>query len=345
MHEVEMNGAAMSVIDTDVDVEELSDSVARVPLPLPLAELKHVNCYVIQGSEGITLIDPGWAWPETSHALRRGLAALGLDMADIARILVTHAHWDHYSQAYQWKLERGTEILVGRGEHHSIDTWGLYDTAFPLQVGLLKRAGDEQRATTLETLQLAEIERHMDFGPPTTYLDGGETLTGADVPIHVISTPGHTRGHLVFEADGMLFTGDHVLPRITPSIAYERDPDRMSLRSYLASLQLLLDRPDSPMMPAHGAVTGSVHERVTELLEHHDRRLKIAADLIAAGDRTAHDVASHMTWTRRERTLEELGPEHSWTAVLEAAAHLELLVWRGDLSKDVTGDVDLYAIA
>ena len=93
--------------------------------------------------------------------MSRGLAALGLDMADIARILVTHAHWDHYSQAYQWKLERGTEILVGRGEHHSIDTWGVYDTAFPLQVDLLKRAGDEQRATTLETLQLAEIERHM----------------------------------------------------------------------------------------------------------------------------------------------------------------------------------------
>lgn len=333
--------------DADVDVEELSDAVARVPLPLPLAELTSVNCFVVRGSDGITLIDPGWAWPDTGPALERGLNALGLRTEDVSRILVTHAHWDHYSQAYQWKVERGIELLVGRGEHHSIDTWGVYDTAFPLQVDLLKRAGDEGRAATLETLELAEIERGIDFGPPTTYLDGGETLTGSDVPIGVISTPGHTRGHLVFEVEQgrMLFTGDHVLPRITPSIAYERDPDRMSLRSYLASLQLLMDRPDSAMMPAHGAVTDSVHERVAELLAHHDHRLKIVAGLVAERDRTAHEVASHMTWTRRERSLEELGPEHSWTAVLEAAAHLELLVWRGDLTKDESGAVDLYAIS
>ncbi|GAA1750333.1 MBL fold metallo-hydrolase [Aeromicrobium alkaliterrae] len=331
----------------DVTVEEISDAVARIPLPLPLAELRSVNCYAVRGPDGLTLIDPGWVWTETTTALESGLAGLGLALDDVSRILITHSHWDHYSQAYRWHLERGTDLYLGAGERHSIQAWKDLDGAFPLQVGLLQRAGDGARADLLEHHPVSETERSTDFGDPTTYLDGGETLTGSDVPIGVISTPGHTRGHLVFEdlTHQMLFTGDHVLPRITPSIAYERAPDRLALRSYLSSLQLLLDRPDATMLPAHGLPTSSVHARVTELIAHHDDRLKVVGDLVAQGERTALDVASGMTWTRREKSLAELGDDHSWTAVLEAAAHLELLVWRGDLTKDDSGPVDLYSVA
>lgn len=330
-----------------VVVEEISDAVGRVPLPLPLAELRSVNCYVVRGPDGVTLIDPGWVWPETTAALEAGMAAMGLALDDVSRILITHSHWDHYSQAYRWHLDRGTDLFLGDGERHSIQAWKDLDGAFPLQVGLLQRAGDDTRARLLEEHPVSETERATDFGDPTTYLEGGETITGSDVPIHVISTPGHTRGHLVFEdtTHQMLFTGDHVLPRITPSIAYERSPDRLALRSYLSSLQLLLDRPDATMLPAHGAVQPSVHARATELIAHHDDRLKVVADLVAQGARTALEVASRMTWTRREKTLEQLGDDHSWTAVLEAAAHLELLVWRGELAKDESGEVDLYSVA
>lgn len=328
------------------EVEEITDAVVRIALPLPLPELRSVNCFVVRGTDGLTLIDPGWVWPETTQVLTAGLNGLGLSLDDVSRILITHSHWDHYSQAYRWHLDRGTELLLGAGERLSIAAWRDLEGAFPLQVGLLERAGDESRARTLGELPVSETERATDFGDPTTYLDGGETIDGADVPIGVIATPGHTRGHLVFhdQRDNLLFTGDHVLPRITPSIAYERDPDRLALRSYMHSLQLLLDRPDATMLPAHGSVHSSVHARVAELLAHHDDRLKVTADLVAQGATTALQVASGMTWTRRDKSLEELGDDHAWTAVLEAAAHLELLVWRGDLVKSDTGNVDLYSV-
>lgn len=77
----------------------------------------------------------------------------------------------------------------------------------------------------------------------------------------MILTPGHTRGHVVFadHAAGVLFTGDHLLPDITPSLAME--PSRLTspLRDYMDSLRVLLGVPAMRLLPAHGPVTDSVH--------------------------------------------------------------------------------------
>jgi hypothetical protein len=116
---------------------------------------------------------------------------------------------------------------------------------------------------------------------------------------------------------GLAFTGDHILPRITPSIALERMPEELPLRSYLDSLRLFLDLPDAWMLPAHGAVTQSVKARVDELLDHHRERLELVHGLVAAGSYTAYDVARRMLWTRRERTVDELGAVHGMTAILD----------------------------
>ena len=71
---------------------------------------------------------------------------------------------------------------------------------------------------------------------------------------------------------GLLFTGDHVLPTITPSIGFELGARELPLQHYLSSLRLLLTRPDARLMPAHGYPTDSVHGRVHELLGHHAER-------------------------------------------------------------------------
>jgi glyoxylase-like metal-dependent hydrolase (beta-lactamase superfamily II) len=99
---------------------------------------------------------------------------------------------------------------------------------------------------------------------------------------------------------GLAFTGDHILPRITPSIALERMPEKLPLRSYLASLRLFLDLPDAWMLPAHGAVTRSVRARVEELLDHHRHRLDLVQGLVTAGSHTAYDVSRQMLWTDRD---------------------------------------------
>src|SRR5699024_8891183 len=139
-----------------------------------------------------------------------------------------------------------------------------------------------------------------------------------------------TTGHLVFAdaARGLLFSGDHVLPHITPSIGFEPVPAELPLRDFLTSLRLVGDMPDRKLLPAHGPVTASAHQRVGELIDHHDERLAVIGDQVAAGWSTAYDVARQLDWTRRKKALSDLDVFNRILAVMETAAHLELLAYR-----------------
>ena len=144
---------------------------------------------------------------------------------------------------------------------------------------------------------------------------------------------------------GLLFAGDHVLPHITPSIGFEADPAASPLRDYLDSLALVRALPDLRLLPAHGPVTESVHARVDELLRHHAVRLDQMASAVATGATTVYETARLVGWTRRLRTLTDLDPFNQLLAVLETAAHLELLVAQGRLRAHEDGGVVRYALA
>jgi glyoxylase-like metal-dependent hydrolase (beta-lactamase superfamily II) len=328
-------------------IERITDHVTRIPLPLPMPDLKVVNAYAIAGDDGVTLVDPGWADSESESLLVTGLHGLGFGPGDVRRILVTHAHWDHYTQAVKWQHEYGATLMLGREERHTIEAFDSLAGVYPNQVHILRSGGAIALADDLEQLELEPYERDMPVGTPDVWLRGGEEIDCGGRTIVAHATPGHTRGHMVFEdpADGLLLTGDHILPRITPSIGFERAPHRLPLRSYLDSLRFCLTRSEARMLPAHGAVTDEVGSRVEELLVHHEQRLKEVLAIVAAGAETAYDVARQMRWTRRERTIDELGAVHGMTAVLEVVAHLELLVTQALVDADDSDTTRRYRAA
>jgi glyoxylase-like metal-dependent hydrolase (beta-lactamase superfamily II) len=232
------------------------------------------------------------------------------------------------------------EVALGKGEQPSLDIVSA-DTA-PLSsvyVARLRVAGAFPLVDRLTAMLRAPRDPRI-WGQPDEWLSDRATASVGSRELTAVATPGHTRGHLVFVETGtaLLFAGDHVLPHITPSIGFESAPADFPLRDYLDSLQLVRAMPDARLLPAHGRVTGSVHQRVDELLEHHDRRLAQIEALIVAGAGTAYEAASRMTWTRRQRTLSELDPFNEMLAVLETMSHLDVLVLQGRLRRtDVDG--------
>ena len=78
-------------------------------------------------------------------------------------------------------------------------------------------------------------------------------------------------------------------------------------------------------------MTGSAHARIDELIAHHDRRLDASAAVIKAGASTAYEAARALRWTRRERPFDDLDPFNQMMAVMETAAHLDVLVRQGRL--------------
>jgi glyoxylase-like metal-dependent hydrolase (beta-lactamase superfamily II) len=61
---------------------------------------------------------------------------------------------------------------------------------------------------------------------PDEWLEDGDIVRLESRVLRVIHTPGHTMGHVTFhDAEaGLLFSGDHVSPRITPSSGSSRWP-------------------------------------------------------------------------------------------------------------------------
>ena len=133
---------------------------------------------------------------------------------------------------------------------------------------------------------------------------------------------------------------------ITPSIGFEAAGNRMALRDYLASLARTLALPDARLLPAHGPVSASTHDRINELLAHHDQRLAETHQAVLAGNATPYEVARAIKWTRRQRLFSDLDLFSRVQAVNETAAHLEVLALRGQLTREVSaGGADVYQAA
>ncbi|HET9142899.1 MBL fold metallo-hydrolase [Actinophytocola sp.] len=326
----------------------VAPGVYRIPLPLPSDALRAVNVYAIDDPDGLVLVDSGWALEQTEKALAAGLRGLGYDLGDIARIAVTHAHGDHYTQALALRTSYGTRVSLGTGERESIERLRNTDLdAYSDQYAQLRRYGAGDLADKLTAWAgKAFADDRTPWGRPDTWLADGERIGLADRTLDVIATPGHTQGHVVFRdaPAGLLFAGDHILPHITPSIGFEAVVPVTPLRDYLDSLRLVRDLPDTVLLPAHGPVTLSVHRRVDELLDHHEVRLAMVLREVQRGLSTAFEVAGALRWTRRERTLDELDLFNQMLAVIETGAHLDVLVLQGELRGVVSDGVGTYSV-
>lgn len=323
--------------------------VYRIPLPLPNDGLRAVNVYAVEDGEGVTLVDSGWALAQAKELLAKALAGLGAGFGDVRRFLVTHAHRDHYTQAVVLRREFGMRVALGRGEQPGFAVLNDPEREGPTHRRRLRRAGALQLMKILSAMPPQAHDPDQWELPDEWIEDGAEIEIGEGGGarrLRAVATPGHTSGHVVFadEPGDLLFSGDHVLPRITPSIGLEPAPPASPLADFLTSLQLVRDRPDAAMLPAHGPTGMRVHQRVDELLEHHSVRLDATLAAVQAGCHTAEDVAGVLGWTRREKRLSELDPFNAMLATLETMAHLDVLVERGLLTHEDVDGVANYRI-
>lgn len=315
---------------------EAAPDVYRIPLVMPNNGLRAVNVYAILDGDRVTIVDSGWAVPEARDQLEAALRGLGLGLESIDEFLVTHSHSDHITLGVQLRREFGMRVSVGRDEEPNIqaviDHWA---NGFKMNFARLRAAGADGVADAMQARLEAnpDAERMAEeyFEPADRWLDGGEELIVGRYRLRVIPTPGHTRGHLVF-ADpdaGIIMTGDHVLPTITPSIGFEAQRNVLPLKHFLQSQELMLTLPEMRMLPAHGPVTESLHARSRELIAYHEHRLDDCLKALHAGSFEAIEVARAIGWTRHLRHFDTLDAFNQMLAVMETVAHLDLLVDRG----------------
>lgn len=324
----------------------VASGVHRIPLPLPNDGLRAVNVYAIEDDGGLVLIDSGWALEEARDQLESALGSLGYGFEDVRRFLVTHAHRDHYTLGVTLRRTFGTRLSLGIGEQPTVEA--ILAGRADGQVAELRRWGATELLEFIRSLPEWRDRRPQDnYEYPDDWIEGTTDIGLQTRTLRALPTPGHTAGHVVFldSASSLLFSGDHVLPHITPSIGFEPARARMPLGDYLDSLRLLYSYPDMRLLPAHGPVGGSVHTRVDELIKHHDNRLELTKEAVRDGASTAFEAALKLGWTRRNRHLEDLDVFNQILAIGETSAHLDVLAERGVLRAADRDGVTEYATA
>jgi len=333
-------------------VEDLGDGLYRIPLPLPGDALTAVNVYAMVSGNGVDLVDAGMAIAQARERLTEALEQLGFGLPDIRNFLITHIHQDHYTLAVELRTTLRGQIVLGdqeRGNMAAIRdvSAGRAEVGFIEMLGRMGAAGLAEQVRARMAPRLADPQPKLEWSDPDRWLPDGAVIDLPGRTLRAIHTPGHTTGHVVFqdEAAGLLFAGDHVLPHITPSIGFQPVITRTALIQYLSSLRLMLTLPDTRLLPAHGPIQPSTHARVHQLLEHHETRLAQTLEAATAGPVTAFAAAGALPWTRRQRKLTELDIMNQLLATGETAAHLEVLVARGQLTRDRTPEgLDLYRL-
>jgi glyoxylase-like metal-dependent hydrolase (beta-lactamase superfamily II) len=336
----------------------VAPGVHRIPLPLPTDGLRAVNVYAIEADSGLVLIDSGWALARALDRLERSLAAIGAGLPDVRKFLVTHLHRDHYTQAIEVRRLLGTPVALGADEKHSIDKLlGPDLKPLSVQLSVLRAAGAKDVAGQLAGRRglagAAGIDgtggpgqrpwptaAALGYEAPDEWILPGQLFELGTRTLEAIPTPGHTRGHVVFvdAPHGLLFAGDHVLPHITPSIAFEESPPVLPLGDYLQSLNVVRRLPDMRLLPAHGPVAPSTHTRIDELTDHHSRRLQASADVLSGGECNGYQVACELPWTSRQRKLADLDLMNQMLAICETVYHLDLLVARSTAVSQLGAD-------
>jgi glyoxylase-like metal-dependent hydrolase (beta-lactamase superfamily II) len=195
-----------------------------------------------------------------------------------------------------------------------------------------------QTAEFLERMRKADESTGGSFTvpSPTQPLADGQTVRLARREWVAMHTPGHTYDHLcLFDPEhGVVLTGDHVLPSITPHIS-GMTPQADPLAEFFASLTRMEDLGDvSIALPAHGHPFEDLGGRARDIIEHHEDRLDIIRN--AQEQLPNGRVADFMRVLFRERSWGDM-------AESETYAHLEHLRELGELSRSEADGFAQYA--
>jgi glyoxylase-like metal-dependent hydrolase (beta-lactamase superfamily II) len=307
-------------------VEQVSAHVWSVPVPCAPFPVRFTYSYLAVAPDGrFVVIDPGLESDEGADRMKAGIAEAGLSLDGLVGIAVTHFHPDHLGAAQSLADETGAWLGLHAREIAFFDPSPFPDM-FTRDRAWLSSCGFPQDVEDMLAMTPERYAHAFSGASPDRVLADGDRLELPGRDLEVVWTPGHTAGHvcIVDHDDRLVFTGDHVLPRITPNIGVDtHDPDRDGVAEYESSLLRVASWPDYEACPAHEYRFRGIPERAEQLQRHQSARsAEVAAVLAEDPDAAAWDVARQLTWARG---WDSLDGQNLRSAVAETQSHLNHL--------------------
>lgn len=325
---------------TDNGIKHITDDIVQVRIPLPYA-LNHVNCYLIRGSDGWTMVDSGLNTPPAQSQWKTALNELNITPDDITQIVLTHMHPDHFGMAGYWQAQADTPmpVYLPEGEKRQADMFYGMDEVDEYHNWLLMCGMQADIVADVSRGFKATQNLTKPFPLKQDYIQPDKTIRMGDREFEMIHAPGHSDGQIIFydADDKLLLCGDHVLMKITPNIGLWPQTDGNPLGNFIDSLTALKTLEVRQALPGHRWLIDDWQGRIEELIAHHEHRLDITLSAFDDKHETVYEIATHVF------PIDRFTP-HEWRfAMAETLAHLDLLERQGKVTH-VTEDVWRYRL-
>lgn len=305
---------------------------AVMPLPTPFPA-GPINAYLIK-ADPLTLIDCGPYSIEARQALVEQLDSHGIKLEDIKRIIITHAHPDHFGLAAEIQRKSDASVYM-----HNKEVIKAQDRSNHLNriVSYMIYAGmTEEPCRNLQV----HFGNELDFVQPPEDISGfedGHIFSFDGFELEAILTPGHSSGHISLhpKAAGLLFVGDTMLDNITPNPVIEPLPEiplqrEKSLLQYLNSLDVIQQLGVTRLLTGHGKPILDVSGAIKRMKMHHQKRT----------EQIRRISALYRVFKPYDLIIEMypklLRPVDYYLALSEILGHLDLLEDNGEVIREHT---------
>lgn len=302
-------------------------------MPLPY-RLNHVNLWILEDGEALTLVDTGMNLPE-SREIWETVLAERFPGRRVTRVIGTHFHSDHIGLA-AWLCERfAAPLMMSRADWLMARWLGIDHSAelLAVQRAFYARLGYPQEwLDRLDAVGNAYAGKVVPVPPSLRRLETGDSLTIGGRTWRVILAAGHSPATACLASDDLVIVGDHILPSITPNVSiFPAEPECDPLGAYLASFAPFRDlKAGVLVLAAHGRPFRGLHPRIDEIEAHHEERLARVVEACREPTTVVEmlNVLFAQGLTDHERVI----------ASGEALAHVRHLQARGELAERLGED-------
>lgn len=301
-------------------------TVQSYEIPIEIRALKTASVYVINDEKKI-LVDTGMR-PTTEEELRKS----GVNLEEIDLIVLTHLHIDHIGGAGAISSNYG--IPVGMGKRDI----ALIERLKNDPKGYEERFLEYFRENGVPEVMINAARDHSPILREHKYYESLEVTEQLNESyplsrsgnLSILEVPGHSPGSVcIYVHDQkVLFSGDHILQRITPNISFYLEEENM-LAPYLRSLQKTRDLGIEMIYPGHGEAFRNSEDRMGQLIGHHFERISEVKEIVTEW-LSAYDVARRMKWSKG-RKMDTMNMMERNFAMGEALSHLMYLYDNGDI--------------
>ena len=312
------------------EVNEI-EGVGQIKIDVPFG-VKFVSSYIFEIDNKTILIDAGLNSKSWIKIFLERLKDLKKTIADIDVCIITHSHIDHIGLMGVLRKKNPDAKIYMHNITQKILEWETDKSNLEdIEQQAIKLSHQFTRYGLSED-QRKRIVQFFTYWPklrnyqkPDGVLHDGNIILKN---LEIIWTPGHSFGHIcVFNRDKKhLFSGDHVLSRITPHIGNFMVPEFITkqynnynfsnvLDQYLQSLDRINDLNVRVIFPGHQEIIYNPQERINQIKDHHDKRLADISKVIKDKPMTPYRIS-------KIHFGEDLDEINSFLALSEVLGHL-----------------------